>query len=74
MTRARPGPADERENRDDAEVDLLARQIHREDRAKRDDEVERRNAEQQLGQAHDDGVDEAAEVAGDPAQQQPERK
>ncbi len=68
------GPADERENRDDAEVDLLARQIDREDRAQRDDQIERRDAQQQLGRPHDDRVDEAAEVAGDAAEQQPERE
>ena len=68
------GPADERQNRDDAEVDLVARQIHRKHRAKRDDQIERRDAEQQLGHPHDRGIDEAAEVAGDPAEQQPERE
>ena len=42
------GPSDEREDRHDAEVDLLAGEIDGEDGAQRDDQVERRDAEQQL--------------------------
>ena len=69
-----PRPPDEGQNRDDAEIHLLAWQIDREHRAQRDDQVERRDAEQQLGAAHDHRVGHAAEVPGDAAEQQPERE
>ena len=65
-------PADERQDRDNPEIDLLAREIDRKDRAQRDDQIQRRNAEQQFRAAHDHRVGHPAEVARDPAEQQAE--
>src|ERR1043166_9537083 len=67
-------PADERQDRDDREVGLLARQLEREHAAQRHDQVEAGDAQEQLGAAHDEHVDPAADVAAHAAEEEPERE
>ena len=69
-----PRPSDERKDRHDAEVDLLAREVDGKHRAQRDDQIEGGDAQEQFRAAHDHRVGHPAEVARDAAEQQAERE
>ena len=61
------GPADQRQDHGDREIGLLDRPGARQGRGEREPDRDRRDRLQQLDQALDDHVGEAAEIAGDAA-------